>query len=111
MLVEASWGLGESGVSGSVQADVLRLDKGTGRVIHARIADKQVMIPAGRHEEVPVEESRRRIPCVKGPDVNALWKLGLRAADHFGRPQDIEWAIHQGNLFLLQSRPITTLEE
>jgi phosphohistidine swiveling domain-containing protein len=111
MLVEASWGLGESVVSGLVQPDVLRLDKNTGRVIHARIADKQVMIPPGAHGEVPVEEERRRIPCVKGPDVSALWKLGLQAAAHFGGPQDIEWAIHDSKLFLLQSRPITTLEE
>lgn len=111
MLVEASWGLGESVVSGLVQPDVLRIDKSTGRVIHARIADKQIMIPPGMHGEVPVEEARRRIPCVKGGDVSALWKLGIQAANHFGKPQDIEWAIHDGNLFLLQSRPITTLEE
>jgi phosphohistidine swiveling domain-containing protein/uncharacterized membrane protein (DUF106 family) len=111
MLVEASWGLGEAVVSGLVQPDVLRIDKSAGRVIHARIADKQVMIPPGSHGEVPVEESRRRIPCVKGPDVTGLWKLGLQAANHFGGPQDIEWAIHQGKLYLLQSRPITTLEE
>jgi pyruvate,water dikinase len=111
MLVEASWGLGESVVSGLVQPDVLRIEKQAGRVIHARIADKQVMIRPGTHGESPVEDSRRRIPCVKGPDVTGLWKLGLQAASHFGGPQDIEWAIHDGKLYLLQSRPITTLEE
>ncbi|MDB5322771.1 MAG: hypothetical protein JWN40_4402 [Phycisphaerales bacterium] len=111
MLVEASWGLGESVVSGLVQPDVLRVDKQTGRVVHARIADKQVMIRPGTHGDVPVEEPRRRIPCVKGPDITGLWKLGLQAAHHFGGPQDIEWAIHDGKLYLLQSRPITTLEE
>jgi pyruvate,water dikinase len=111
LLVEASWGLGESVVSGLVQPDVLRIEKQAGRVIHARIADKQVMIRPGTHGETPVEESRRRIPCVKGPDVTGLWKLGLQAASHFGGPQDIEWAIHDGKLYLLQSRPITTLEE
>jgi len=118
MLVEASWGLGESVVSGLVQPDVLRIEKQTGRVTHATIADKQVMIPAGApatggpsHGETPVPAEMRRIPCVKGPDVTALWKLGLQASDHFGGPQDIEWAIHQNKLYLLQSRPITTLEE
>jgi pyruvate,water dikinase len=111
MLVEASWGLGEAVVSGLVQPDVLRIDKQTGRVVHARIADKQIHIPPGSHEEQPVEESKRRIPCVKGADVAGLWKLGLQAAQHFGGPQDIEWAIHQGKLYLLQSRPITTLED
>ena len=63
------------------------------------------MIQPGTHGETPVEESRRRIPCVKGPDVTGLWKLGMQAASHFGGPQDIEWAIHDGKLYLLQSRP------
>jgi pyruvate,water dikinase len=119
MLVEASWGLGEAVVSGLVQPDVLRIDSETGRVVHARIADKQVYIPPAKgsaagpsdHQEHPVPEAMRRIPSVKGPDVTGLWKLGLQAASHFGRPQDIEWAIHDGKLYLLQSRPITTLEE
>ncbi len=113
MLIEASWGLGEAVVSGRVQPDVLRLEGATGRVVHARIADKQIMIPPGghSHEDVPVDEDRRTIPCLKSADVTALWKLGQKAADHFGRPQDIEWAVHNGNLYLLQSRPITTLED
>src|SRR5207248_4379739 len=87
MLVEASWGLGEAVVSGLVQPDVLRIEKQTGRVTHATIADKQVMIPPGipasvgtSHSETAVPEEKRRIPCVKGPDVTALWKLGLEAA-------------------------------
>jgi rifampicin phosphotransferase len=113
MLIEASWGLGEAVVSGLVQPDVLRIDRNTGRVFHARIADKQIMIPPGadHHEEVPVEADRRRVPCLKSPDVLELWKLGVKAADHFQGPQDIEWALHDGKLYLLQSRPITTLED
>jgi phosphohistidine swiveling domain-containing protein/uncharacterized membrane protein (DUF106 family) len=111
MLVEASWGLGESVVSGRVQPDVLRLDRATGRVLHAAIADKRVYLPAGAHEERPVEDSRRKLPCLRGSDVLQLWELGKLAADHFGAPQDIEWALFEGELYLLQSRPITTLEE
>lgn len=111
MLVEASWGLGESVVSGRVQPDVLRLEGETGRVISATIADKQVHLSAGNGEERPVEESRRRLPCLEGKDVKQLWALGKKTAAHFGSPQDIEWAIHNGEIFLLQSRPITTAGE
>jgi pyruvate,water dikinase len=111
MLVEASWGLGESVVSGRVQPDVLRLEHETGRVLAATIADKRVHLAAGAHEEQLVEESRRRLPCLRGRDVHRLWQVGRRVAEHFGSPQDIEWAIHDGELYLLQSRPITTLEE
>jgi pyruvate,water dikinase len=113
MLIEASWGLGEAVVSGLVQPDVLRIDRNTGRVLHATIADKQVMIPSGAeaHAEVPVSNEKRRIPCLKSPDVHQLWQLGAKAADHFNGPQDVEWALHDGKLYLLQSRPITTLED
>lgn len=110
MLLEASWGLGEMVVSGKVQPDVLRIDQTTGRVIHAKIADKQIYLAPGVREERPVEESRRRIASVSGTDVYSLWQLGRRAAEHFGRPQDIEWAIHGGAVYLIQSRPITTAQ-
>lgn len=112
MLVEASWGLGEAVVSGMVQPDVLRIERASGRVLEARIADKQVMISPGGHAQVAVPDDRRQAHCLRGADVQALWKLGLKAADHFGSPQDIEWAIDaSGQLYLLQSRPITTLAE
>lgn len=111
MLVEASWGLGESVVSGRVQPDVLTLEGTTGRVLSATIADKRVELSAGSHAEKPVAEGRRRLACLGGRDVHRLWQLGKRAETHFGSPQDLEWAIHAGELYLLQSRPITTLEE
>ena len=111
MLLEASWGLGETVVSGRVQPDVLRLDQETGRVLSADIADKQVYLAAGASDQSPVEEARRRQPCLHGRDVHRLWQLGRRVAEHFGRPMDIEWAIHADEVYLLQSRPITTLQD
>src|SRR5687767_12094548 len=111
MLIEASWGLGECVVSGRVQPDVLRIEESSGKVLAATISDKQVWLKPGEEDEKPVEEDRRKVPCLRSDDVARLWELGRRAAQHFGRPQDIEWAIHNGNLFLLQSRPITTLED
>ena len=111
MLVEASWGLGESVVSGLVQPDVLRLDRETGRVLAATIADKRVCIVAGpaRRAAGGRTPPPRALPAVGRR--HRLWQLGRRAADHFGSPQDMEWAIHDGELYLLQSRPITTLDE
>jgi len=111
MLLEASWGLGETVVSGRVQPDVLRLDQETGRVLSAAIADKQVYLAAGASDQRPVEEARRRQPCLNGRDVHRLWQVGRRVAGHFGFPMDIEWAIHDDEVYLLQSRPITTLQD
>lgn len=111
MVVEASWGLGESVVSGRVQPDVLRVDRATGAVLEAAIAEKATWIAAGAPAEQAVSEERRRSACLTARDVRALWRLGLRAAEHFGKAQDLEWAIHRGEVFLLQSRDVTTLED
>lgn len=109
MMIEASWGLGEAVVSGRVQPDVFRLESATGREIEARISEKRVWIPPDGRGERPVEEARRRERCLSPSDVAGLWELGRRASEHFGSPQDLEWAICEGQLFLLQSRAITTL--
>jgi pyruvate,water dikinase len=111
MLIDANWGLGETVVGGHVQPDVLRLDATTGRVLSASIADKTVYIAAGTAGEKPVEEFRRKQSCLSSRDVHSLWRLGRQIEAYFRAPQDIEWAIHKGTLFLLQSRPITTQAE
>jgi len=111
MLLEASWGLGEMVVCGQVQPDVLRLEQDTGRVLEAVIADKQVHLTAGTSCESPTEESHRHKSCLRGHDVYRLWQLARRVAEYCGCPQDIEWAIHGRELYLLQSRPITTLAD
>lgn len=56
-----------------------------------------------------VPDDQRNVPCLTSQQVYALWQLGIRVADHFGSPQDLEWAIHGQQVLLLQSRPITTL--
>jgi len=110
LLIEASWGLGEAIVSGAVQPDVLRVDRNTGRVLEKRVGQKRKLIaPGGREIDTPPQ--KRGVLCLDDADIEKLWKMGLKAAEHFGGPQDIEWAIHAGNLYLLQSRPITTLED
>jgi rifampicin phosphotransferase len=111
MSIDANWGLGETVVGGRVQPDVLRLDATTGRVLSASIADKRVYVSAGTPGEKPVEESRRKQACLSSRDVHSLWQLGRQTEAYFGAPQDIEWAIHDAKLFLLQSRPITTQAE
>ena len=111
MLLEASWGLGEAVVSGLVQPDALVLDRRTGAVTSALISHKQLYIGPGTHEPIAVPEPKQRVACLGARDVYALWRLGTRVREHFGSHQDIEWAIAGGKVFLLQSRPITTLED
>lgn len=110
MLIEASWGLGESVVSGEVQPDTLTLARADGRVIDAIIAEKHTQIDPSTGQEVAVLDAKRNSSCLSSTDVHQLWQIAHRAERHFGRPQDIEWAIVAGHLHVLQSRAITTLD-
>jgi len=111
LLVEANWGLGETVVSGMVQPDMLVLDRATGAVESCVISDKQVWIEPGAHEAGPLPQDKRQIGCLNSKEVLELWKLGLKVMDHFDSPQDIEWAIAGGRVYLLQARSVTTLED
>jgi len=111
LLVEANWGLGETVVSGMVQPDMLVLDRATGAVESQVISDKHVWIEPGAHETRPLPPDKRRIACLNSTEVVELWKLGLNVMDHFDSPQDIEWAIAGGKVYLLQTRSVTTLED
>lgn len=110
MVIEASWGLGESVVSGIVQPDLYRIDSKSGVLKSLTVSDKLRWIPAGHGEvEQDVPEAQRKIACLKTANLKALWHLGELAEKHYNAPQDIEWAISGGNLFMLQTRAITTL--
>ncbi len=112
MLIEASWGLGEAVVGALVQPDTLVIDRATGAVLHAVIADKRIWIEPGSHAQREVPDARRTVPCLSAAQVEELRRLGERVAAHFGSPQDLEWGIAPGGeLRLLQSRAITTLDE
>ena len=102
MLVEAGLGLGEAVVSGHIQPDTLRVDQETGRVLAATIADNHRS--AAVRDDRQEDESPPRQSCLDGREVYRLWQLGRRIVEHFGAPQDIEWAIHAGRLYVLQSR-------
>ncbi len=111
--ISAAWGLGESVASGTVSTDDVVVDAGTGRVLSRRTADKQVTTVCAEHgtREQAVPEAGRRQPVLEDPAAAALASYGTRIADHFGAPQDIEWARTSGEFFILQSRPITALPE
>lgn len=112
IIIEATWGLGEALVSGKVSPDRIVLDKQSLRVLSYDIADKPLETvpgPAGGVREQPVAEQRRRAPCLGERTARRLGKLACRVERAFGVPQDIEWAVNQGRVVLLQSRPITTL--
>jgi pyruvate,water dikinase len=110
--IEASWGLGSALVSGEVTPDRWVVAKITGEISVRDISDKairHVQSPAGGVEELPVEKSMRREPCLSDGELQSLRAIGRQVERHYGRPQDIEWAIDRRTqqILLLQSRPET----
>jgi pyruvate,water dikinase len=112
-VISAAWGLGEAVVSGTVTTDDLVVETATGAVLSRKTADKDVMTVTAENgtREEPVAAARRRAPVLDDAAAAELAGYGERIADHFGMPQDIEWARAGGQFFLLQSRPITALPE
>ena len=110
--IEAAWGLGSALVSGEVTPDRWVVGKITGEISVRDISDKAIrhaQAPAGGVEELAVEESRRREACLSDEELQSLRAIGRQIERHYGRPQDIEWAIdrHTREILLLQSRPET----
>jgi rifampicin phosphotransferase len=112
-LISAAWGLGESVVSGSVNTDNILVRTPDGAVLSNEPADKAVMtIYAGqRTQEVPVPADQRLRPVLSEAEAAELAAHGTRIENHFGAPQDIEWARADGRFWILQARPITALPE
>jgi len=111
MVVDAAWGLGEAVVSGLVTPDHWVLDGTTGAVIEGHPARKETMTARTAEGTVslPVPAELADRPSVDVATLQGLVALGRRVAAHFGAPQDIEWAVEGGEIYLVQSRPITSL--
>ncbi len=111
MVIDGAWGLGEAVVSGQVTPDHWVVDGATGGIVARLISSKALMTVrrAGGTETLPVPLEIQARPVLDELRVAALVDLGRRVAAHYGAPQDLEWAIAQEQLYLLQARPITSL--
>lgn len=111
-VIDASPGLGEAVVSGAVNPDHFVVDPVAGRVLERRLGDKRIAIRplSGGGTRTVAVSNGGATACLTDRQAAELAALGLRVEQHFGAPQDIEWAIDGGGrLWLTQSRPITTL--
>ncbi len=110
--VNASWGLGLAVVGGEVTPDDYLVSKVTGEVVKETISDKHIEYIAGEDgaQRVDVDDDRRKEPCLDDDAIRSLVDMAKDVERHFGAPQDIEWAFdHDGELFVLQSRPVTAI--
>ncbi|HPE63394.1 MAG TPA: phosphoenolpyruvate synthase [Methanothrix sp.] len=115
VIIEAAWGLGESVVSGSVSPDNYVVDR-TQKTINSKfIAAKEIMIV---RDPKTGETVTKKVPAKMKEKLvlsdEEILKLAAQAEvleKHYGIPQDIEWAFEKGKMYILQSRPVTTINK
>lgn len=111
LVVEACRGLGEGLVAGKVTSDSFIVDDRTFAVTESRVRYKVTRCAAvepGRVDLVKVDAPLRDTPCLTENQLAGLAAFAVRVRDHYGSEQDIEWALKDGRIHLLQTRPITT---
>lgn len=113
LLINASFGLGESIVSGDVDPDLYKIDRNTGKVVESQIHTKKTKSIAnskGGVSTVNVDLAKQRQPSLSQSSLEKLTDIALRVENIFhNQPQDIEWAIANNEVYVIQSRPITGL--
>jgi pyruvate,water dikinase len=113
--IEAAWGLGEAVVSGAVTPDNYVVDRASGEVTDETVATKKVMHvrdpETGETVERDVPEGKRDRRVLTDEELSAMVEWGEEIESYYGEPQDVEWAMVDGEVYLLQSRPITTISE
>jgi pyruvate,water dikinase len=112
MTIEGSWGLGSAVVGGEVTPDRWVVGKITGEISVREISAKLIRHAAavgGGIESEPVPEDLQRAACLSDDEIQRLRTIGRKVERHYGRAQDIEWAVARNSeeILLLQSRPET----
>jgi len=114
-IIESAWGLGEAVVSGTVSPDNYVIDRESGTVEDVTVSTKRRMCvrdeETGETVEREVPEDRREERVLADEELFELVEIGERVEDHYGTPQDVEWAMVDGEIYMLQSRPITTIDK
>lgn len=108
--IDASFGLGEALVSGLVNSDNYKVCDG--RITDRKIPSKSIGIYAREKsgtEEITIDDNLRNKQVLSDAQILELERLGRRIESYFSYPQDIEWCISDDQIYIVQSRPVTTL--
>jgi len=111
VIINAAWGLGEAVVSGQVTPDEYVVEKVTFRILEKDVVKKDRQIVSdkkGGTKWVEVPHNLQKRSTLTDGEIVAISKYGIQIENHYGVPQDIEWAVDdRGKIFLLQARPET----
>jgi pyruvate,water dikinase len=113
IVIEAVWGLGEMIVQGEVMPDHYVVQKETFAILSKTISDQSVQLIRGgsKTKKVKVPDKLINIQKISDEEIVKLARLGDKLQKHYYFPQDAEWAKEGKSLYLVQTRPITTLKQ
>ena len=115
VVIEAVFGLGEGIVSGAIAPDHYLINKFTGDILEKKISRKLMFFTrdsrTGRtiKAELPVIKNNQQV--LNPYEFKQLFNYALKIEQHYKNPQDIEWGIEGSTVYILQSRPVTTLKK
>ncbi len=113
IVIEAAWGLGEVVVGGQVTPDRYVMNKHSGTVVERHVAEKEFLLEAlregGTRRVELAGDPRAKATVLTDAELTTLVKFALASERHYGAPQDMEFAVAGGEVFITQTRPITTL--
>jgi pyruvate,water dikinase len=114
VLINALWGLGKWVVEGAISPDQYLIDVQTGRLVQQKISKKQKQLTVGKDGhlgEYPVPDPLQEAPCLSPGHLARLWEWANLLENHFGQPQDVEWALGANEqLYILQTRRLRIQE-
>ncbi len=114
VLINAVWGLGMSVVDGTENPNTYIVSRETGAILEKKVPEQQNMTictPEGDVKEINVPNAIKSQPCLTDEQISILFNCASVLENHYGKPQDIEWAIdHNNRIYILQSRPLRMLK-
>jgi len=111
IVIEAIWGLGEKIVQGAYTPDHYLIQKNTWKLLQKQTSLQKIQFiyHKGKNKEVKVKRSKQTKTKMTDQQIIDLAKIGHKIQQHYFFPQDIEWAMENNQLYIVQSRPVTTI--
>ncbi|RLG11012.1 phosphoenolpyruvate synthase [Candidatus Pacearchaeota archaeon] len=111
IIIEAVWGLGEGIVSGKITPDKYIVSEKL-EILDKKISDKEIAITrdsSGKKEIIKLTEKKSKQQVLNNHEIKKIAQISLELENHYKKPQDIEFAIEAGEIYIVQTRPITTI--
>ncbi len=114
IVIEAIYGLGEMIVGGEVSPDLYLVDKKTKDIKKIEVRKQETGLfrnEMGDNEKQQIPKAEQEKQKLNEKEIKELARLGKKLEEHYQKPQDIEWAIQRGEIFIVQTRAVTTFKE